>query len=416
MKNIYLAIAMVLSTMTVSAQNAPKGPFEQGLKEPVVYRSNDVVFRRIDKHTWYGTGHLMANESVYLLEGKKKAMLIDCGTVMHDLDKIVRQLTRKPVELYLTHSHPDHSGMAVDYFKEIYLNPADTVGMAEFAPQYKGRLVFLKDRQVIDLGGRKIEVLFTPGHTPGSVTYIDMSHHYGFSGDSFGNGNLLLTGTFPTLEHSAQKVSDFMQAHKITKLWNGHYFGGNAETPERVADEITISKDVLSGRLTPQGKMMRNYDMLGLYHCIDTLGLKINYGKGALYTPEERAAGIRQAYELLKGCRNVYIASVAGKDPVITNDNAFNAYETDLYLMASRDSKLAQDVAENQNVFITAEKDGQVLDISCKLVEDVRATSKEALLRTRPDLQGQYDAGSKNTVIYKIKEVTARLNGEELKF
>lgn len=407
---------MVLSVMTVSAQNAPRGPFEQGLREPVVYRSKDVVFRQIDRHTWYGTGHLMANESVYLLEGRKKAMLIDCGTVMHDLDKIVAKLTRKPVELYLTHAHPDHSGMAVDYFKEIHLNPADTVGIAEFAPQYKGKLVFLKDRQVIDLGGRKIEVLFTPGHTPGSVTYIDLKHHYGFSGDSFGNGNLLLTGTFPTLENSARKMSGFMKAHQITKLWNGHYFGGNAETPQRVADEVTISRDVLSGRLTPHGKMMTNYDMLGLYHCVDTLGLKINYGKGALYTPEERAAGIQQAYRFLKGCRSVSVASVSGSVPYITSDNAFNAYETDLYLMASRDSRLARDAAKDQNVFILAEKDGQVLTIAGKLVEDNRTTSKAALLGKRPDLQGVYAAGSKNTVIYKIKEVTARLDGKELKF
>ena len=39
---------------------------------------------------------------------------------------------------------------------------------------------------------RQIEVLYTPGHTSGSVTFFDKDRHYGFSGDAFGSTNLLL--------------------------------------------------------------------------------------------------------------------------------------------------------------------------------------------------------------------------------
>ena len=62
-----------------------------------VFKNDDVVFHQIDDHTWVGAGHVMYNESVYLVEGSKKAVLIDAGTTIKDLDKIVASITKKPV-------------------------------------------------------------------------------------------------------------------------------------------------------------------------------------------------------------------------------------------------------------------------------------------------------------------------------
>ena len=81
------------------------------------------MFRQIDEHTWVGTGRLMANESLYLVEGTKGAVLIDAGTNIADLDKIVASITTKPVMLVATHAHPDHTGSAINYFPELYINP-----------------------------------------------------------------------------------------------------------------------------------------------------------------------------------------------------------------------------------------------------------------------------------------------------
>ena len=98
-----------------------------GIEEKEVLRNEDVIFHQIDEHTWFGTGHLMANESLYLVEGDTKAILIDAGTKIKDLDKLVASITDKPVTLVATHVHPDHTGSAIDYFPEIYINPADTI-------------------------------------------------------------------------------------------------------------------------------------------------------------------------------------------------------------------------------------------------------------------------------------------------
>jgi hydroxyacylglutathione hydrolase len=140
-------------------------------------KNGDVVFHQIDEHTWVGTGHMMSNESLYLVEGNTRAVLIDAGTKIADLDKIVASITKKPVMLVATHAHPDHTGSSIDYFPELYLAPGDA--RSQFMAKYKGKVKELKDGETIDLGGRALEVVFTPGHTPGSTTFIDKKAGYG---------------------------------------------------------------------------------------------------------------------------------------------------------------------------------------------------------------------------------------------
>jgi len=244
-----------------------------------VFKNDDVVFHQIDDHTWVGTGHVMYNESVYLVEGNNKAVLIDAGTNIKDLDKIVASITKKPLTLVATHVHPDHTGASIVVFPEIFINQADTVNIPQFMPDYKGKVKYLKDGQIFDLGGRSLEVVFTPAHTPGSTTFIDKTAGYGFSGDSFGSGNLLLTGDFSTLLATCRKMSAIMEKSGIKSLYPGHYFGANVETKQRVDDEASISRDVLSGKLkgteNPNG-------MLGLNLLINKYGVLINYNEKAI--------------------------------------------------------------------------------------------------------------------------------------
>jgi hydroxyacylglutathione hydrolase len=241
-----------------------------------VFKNDDVVFHQIDEHTWVGTGHMAANESLYLVEGNDKAALIDAGMKIADLDKIVASITKKPIMLVATHAHPDHVG-SINYFPEIYINEADAASIPQFSPNYKGKVMYLKDGEVIDLGGRKLDVVFTPGHTPGSTTFIDKKAGYGFSGDSFGSGNLLLFGTFSTLIDTCRKTSAIMEKYGIKHLYPGHYFGKNTETKQRVDDMIALSKDILSGKVKGQansGGMMKLI--------VTAYGVRINYGENSV--------------------------------------------------------------------------------------------------------------------------------------
>ncbi len=275
MKKTVVFLVLITAMMaTLMAQ--PGGEQIEG-KE--VFRNNDVVFRQIDDHTWVGTGNLVSNESLYLVKGNDRAVLIDAGTKIDDLKGIVERISGKEVMLVATHVHPDHTGSSINYFPAIYINPADTVNIPGMMKGYKGKVLYLKDGEMIDLGGRKLEVVFTPGHTPGSATYIDREAGYGFSGDAFGSGNLLLTTDFSTLIATCEKTGRIMDKYAVKVFYPGHFFGNNLETRQRIADMITLGKDVLSGKVKGQN----NPDgMMGLNLLVNDYGVRINYSEKAL--------------------------------------------------------------------------------------------------------------------------------------
>lgn len=278
--NKYTMKRIIVSTLSVFAAFAAcaQGP-RMGYSEKTVYKGEDLEIRQIDEHTWHGNGHVMANEAIYIIEGEDRALVLDAGTEIKDYDKIIAQITSKPVTLVATHVHPDHTGSAINYFDEIYINAGDMVNVKAMMGNYKGEIKYLSDGQVFDLGGREIEVLFTPGHTPGSTTFMDKSAGYGFSGDAFGSGNLLLTTNFSTLLITCQRTLEYMKKHNITNLYPGHYMGVNCETQQRIADMMQMSRDVLDGKLSgeknPQG-------MLGLNNVLAMHGVRINYADSAV--------------------------------------------------------------------------------------------------------------------------------------
>ena len=216
--------------------------------EPFVYRDGEVVFRRIDDRTLEGNGFQVYNESVYLLEGDDRALLIDAGAWMPHLAETVAKLTDKPVMVALTHGHGDHVGGVIT-FPEVWISPADTSMIGQGARHYGIKMNLLSDGEIIDLGGRQIEVLATPGHTSGSITFFDKERGYGFSGDAFGSTNLLLfTNSFKTLVNTLDRTIAYMKANDINILYPGHYHGDNPETLQRLLDEKRMSQEVLSGK------------------------------------------------------------------------------------------------------------------------------------------------------------------------
>lgn len=142
----------------------------------------------------------------YLFKGKKKA-LIDPGLKNNEplLKESLSQrgLSPEDIELVLlSHGHADHFA-ASGLFKKARLrmsrqdaelvNKKDwqgscavyfPLGLVEF-PVIKS---FLKERETIDLGGFKLKVIFTPGHTRGSVSFWEEEKGLLFSGDTLFRG------------------------------------------------------------------------------------------------------------------------------------------------------------------------------------------------------------------------------------
>lgn len=247
--------------------------FEAELGLPLVYKDSNVVFRKVTDNFHIGSGHVMASETMYLLEGSDSAILIDTGTHIPELRQVVDSLTDKPYKVIITHVHPDHAG-SIDAFSDVWINEADTANLRQMFPDHKCSIHYFREGQTFNLGGRILEVVFTPGHTPGSTTFMDKKYGYGFSGDSFGNGNLLLTGTFSTLRESCMKTMEYMVENHIRFLFNGHYFGSNPETLQRLENLKMTSDDVISKKI--EGQEIPG-GFLGLDRLVMGDGYRISY-------------------------------------------------------------------------------------------------------------------------------------------
>ncbi len=243
------------------------------LRGKVVYQDDEVVFRQLDEHTWIGNGHRVYNESLYLVEGNERALLIDAGTHIPELDKAVAKITSKPVTMMATHAHGDHVG-GVGSFPEVYLNAGDMPIVPNNMRNYKGQIKYLYDGQVIDLGGREIEVIFTPGHTAGSTTFFDKARHYGFSGDAFGSTNLLVFINLSTEMYTAERIESYMRKNDIRFLFPGHYSGDNLETLQRVTDIKNMCREILDGERKPTASNGNNG---GMDLMVDDKGVRINF-------------------------------------------------------------------------------------------------------------------------------------------
>lgn len=146
----------------------------------------------------------------FLLTGSERALLIDTGATSPDAKHLAETLTGLPLMLLNTHADGDHiSGNAA--FSEFYMHPDDygNLRVAEKTPH--SRLLPLHDGDVIDLGGRPLEIIAIPGHTYGSVAVLDGNNRLLFPGDSVQDGHIYMFGPHRSIGQypvSLQKLID----------------------------------------------------------------------------------------------------------------------------------------------------------------------------------------------------------------
>lgn len=150
----------------------------------------------------------------FLITGEDKALLFDTGLGIGDMRSTVEQLTDRPVIVLNSHTHYDHIGGNYQ-FETIYavdteftrghaLNGRPHAAVAEFVGEgwiwkplpagfsrdayHSHPFViskFVADGDIIELGGRQLEVLETPGHAPDSICLLDRENRILFTGDTF---------------------------------------------------------------------------------------------------------------------------------------------------------------------------------------------------------------------------------------
>ena len=176
----------------------------------------------------------------YLIVGQKRALLFDSGSGTRDITPVVKALTSLPVTVMVSHLHFDHLGgiKPFDHVAMIDLpwTRADVSG-GRFRPSRYEYLGFVDGRTApapqiaewlapgasIDLGGRTLTVLSTPGHTPTSAGLYEAATHRLFIGDYIYPTTLyaFLPGASLSAYHqTAQRLLTTLPADTI--LWTAH--------------------------------------------------------------------------------------------------------------------------------------------------------------------------------------------------
>lgn len=214
------------------------------------------------------TGVLM-----YLIEGSKKAVLIDTGVGIGNLKEFVDTLTDKPYFVILTHGHLDHA-MGASQFDEVYMNFEDKKVYLEHSDMSMRKeyikmnigsdLNIIKEdayvpiissdhfKQLLpgdsfDLGGINIKICIGAGHTKGSITILIVEERTLILGDAcnfftflFGEDCLGIT----SYKKSMQELD------KETKgLYDRVYLShGTGDAPkEMLSSVIELCEDILIG-------------------------------------------------------------------------------------------------------------------------------------------------------------------------
>ena len=137
--------------------------------------------------------NIISRVDSYLVTGTATAALIDT-CISPGLYNFVRELTPLPLIVLITHGHGDHAGQSCIEFMEnnipLYMKTVDIPILREGPGGSVEGLSFINinDGMTFDLGGRVLETIPLPGHTPGSVIFFDRENQILFSGDTIGSG------------------------------------------------------------------------------------------------------------------------------------------------------------------------------------------------------------------------------------
>lgn len=202
-----------------------------------------VNVKQIDPTTW------AINEDgvrFFLLAGKEKALLIDSGMQTEDAKGIAETLTELPVELLNTHADPDHI-RSNGQFGAVYMHPSETVNYYH-AQRQCGDIVPVWDKDVLDLGDRKLEIIHMPGHTPGSIAVLDVKNRRLFGGDPVQDGMIFMFGIqreMRAYRHSLKRLEGYMD--RFDEIYPSH--GTCPISPNMIGKLYDASGDVLEGKV-----------------------------------------------------------------------------------------------------------------------------------------------------------------------
>src|SRR3954469_1439143 len=186
----------------------------------------------------FTVGLVAENTYVFRRDGSDRALIVDPGDEAPRLLAALEQLGVELDGILLTHTHFDHVGAVAPVAKatgaEVWVPEIEKPVLADimsFVP-WAGFGPFeswdaehtLKGGEKLELAGFEIDVVFTPGHSPGHVTFSIPDEQAIFSGDVLFQGSIGRTdlpgGDMGTLLRSIRTLVDTLP--ESTSVHPGH--------------------------------------------------------------------------------------------------------------------------------------------------------------------------------------------------
>ncbi len=183
---------------------------------------------------------------IFLLAGREKALLIDTGMTGLDLHAITSLHTDLPLQLLNTHADRDHiAGNA--QFPEFYMHPSEAAFYRN-VQHGNGRLLPVFDGDLIDLGGRTLEIVHLPGHTPGSITVLDWENRCLIGGDPIQeDGNIYMFGDHRNMDAYIAGLERLLERGDFDFIYPSH--AKEKVSRDVIPELIDGAKDILAGKI-----------------------------------------------------------------------------------------------------------------------------------------------------------------------
>ncbi len=186
----------------------------------------------------FTVGPVQENCFLFSGEGSDRALIVDPGEEAPKLLGAIEKLGVTLEGILLTHTHFDHVGAVAPVARatgaEVWVPESERfvladinsfvpfAGFGPFESWEAEHTVSGGDR--LELAGFEIDVIFTPGHSPGHVTYAIADEHVVFSGDVLFQGSVGRTdlpgGDWPTLLESLRTLVETLPGE--TTVYPGH--------------------------------------------------------------------------------------------------------------------------------------------------------------------------------------------------
>jgi glyoxylase-like metal-dependent hydrolase (beta-lactamase superfamily II) len=223
--------------------------------------------------------HQLEEVISYLIVGGEKALLFDTGMGISNIQAVVAGLTKLPVSVANSHTHNDHVGdnwrfndvygMDTDFTRanargsredaQAELAPGEICGALPVGFDAKAYSTkpfhitrWLHDGDNIDLGGRTLHVISTPGHTPDSIALLDEKNGLLFTGDTFYAGPIYLYRPETDLDAYAASVQKLAGIAHLQLLLPAHNVP--VASPSELPKVVSAMQQVRRGEVKPVAK------------------------------------------------------------------------------------------------------------------------------------------------------------------